>query len=158
MRGRSAGVGFELGQQLGSDGQQIAAGQFLDLAGVAEARAHDLRLVAELLVVVVDRRDRLHAGIVGALVVLAGVLLVPVEDAADEGRDQRDLGFGAGDGLVQTEEQRHVAVDAFLLQFLGGLDAFPGGGELDQDALAADACALVGAMISRAVAIDFSVS
>jgi hypothetical protein len=40
---------------------------------------------------------------------------------------------------VQAEEQRQVAVDAFLLQDLGGLDAFPGGGDLDQHALAADA-------------------
>ena len=84
-------------------------------------------------------RDRLHARIVGALIVLARVLLVPVENAADEGRDERDARFGAGDRLVQAEEQRQVAVDAFLLEHLGGADAFPGGGDLDQDAVAADA-------------------
>ena len=83
------------------------------------------------------------AGIVGAGVVLAGVLLVPVEDAADEGRDQRDLGLGAGDGLVQAEEQGQVAVDAFLFELLGGLDALPGGGELDEHALVADAGSVI---------------
>ena len=84
-------------------------------------------------------RDGDDAGIVGALVVLAGVFLVPVEDAADEGRDERDAGLGCGDGLVQAEEQRQVAVDAFLLQHFGGADALPGGGDLDEDAVAADA-------------------
>lgn len=43
------------------------------------------------------------------------VLLVPVQDAADEGRDQSDLGLGAGHGLSEREQQRHVAVDAVLL-------------------------------------------
>jgi hypothetical protein len=53
---------FELGEQLGSDGEQVAAGELGDLADVAEARAHDDGLVAELLVVVVDRGDGLDAG------------------------------------------------------------------------------------------------
>ena len=110
-----------------------------DLAGVAEAGSHDHGLVAELLVVVVDGGDGLDAGVVCAGVVLAGVLLVPVEDAADEGGDEGDLGFGAGDGLVEAEEQGHVAVDALFFEDLGGLDALPGGGELDEDALAGDA-------------------
>ncbi len=93
--------GVELVKQMRRDGQQVASGQLADLADIAEARAHDDRLVAESLEVVVNLGDGLHAGVVGALVVLAGVLLVPVEDAADEGRDQRDAGLGAGDGLVQ---------------------------------------------------------
>jgi hypothetical protein len=33
--------GFELGQQLRRDGEQVAAGQLGDLADVAEAGAHD---------------------------------------------------------------------------------------------------------------------
>ena len=68
---------------------------------------------------------------------------MPVEDAADEGRDQEDAGLGAGDGLREREQQRQVAVDAFVLQQLGGADAFPGRGDLDQDALAADAGSVV---------------
>ncbi len=84
------------------------------------------------------------AGVVGTVVVAAGlVLLVPVEDAADEGRDEGSLGFGGGDGLVDAEEEGHVAVDALFFEDLGGLDALPGGGELDEDALAGDAGGLV---------------
>ena len=143
LAGERAFGGFELAEELGRDGEEVAAGELDDLAGVAEAGAHDDGLVAEVLVVVVNRGDGLDAGVVGAGVVLAGVLLVPVEDAADEGGDEGDLGFGAGDGLVETEEEGHVAVDAFLLEDLGGLDAFPGGGELDEDALAGDAGGLV---------------
>ncbi len=60
------------------------------------------------------------------LVVLAGVLLVPVENAPDEGRNQRHARLGAGDRLMQPKEQCQVAVNAFLLQNLGSLDAFPG--------------------------------
>jgi hypothetical protein len=54
----------QLRQQLGADGQQVAAGQRQDLADVAEARAHHLGGDAEVLVVLVDlraptsRRDR----------------------------------------------------------------------------------------------------
>ena len=59
--------GFELGEKLRRDGEQIAAGELGDFADVAEAGAHDDGLVAEFLEVVVDARDRLHAGIVGAL-------------------------------------------------------------------------------------------
>ena len=79
-----------------------------------------------------------------AVVVLAGlVLLEPVPDAADEGRDEGNLCFGGGDGLVEAEEEGHVAVDALFFEDLGGLDAFPCGGKLDEDALAGDAGGLV---------------
>ena len=37
---------------------------------------------------------------------------------------------------MQTKEQGQVAVNAFLFQFGGGADTFPGGGDLDQDAFA----------------------
>ncbi len=132
--------GGELFEELGSDGEEVAAGEFFDLAGVAEARAHDDGLVAEFLVVVVDRGDGLDAGVVGAVVVAVGlVLLVPVENAAYEGRDEGGLGFGGGDGLVDAEEEGHVAVDALFFEDLGGLDALPCGGELDEDAVAGDA-------------------
>ena len=45
---------FELRQQLRRYGQQVASGKLLDLADIAEAGAHHLRLVAEFLVIVVD--------------------------------------------------------------------------------------------------------
>jgi len=44
---------------------------------------------------------------------------------------------------VKTEEQGQVTVDAFALENLGGLDALPGGRDLDQDALTADACRVI---------------
>jgi hypothetical protein len=44
---------------------------------------------------------------------------------------------------VQAEEQRQVAVNAFLLQHLGGANAFPRGSDLDEDAVAANACLVV---------------
>ena len=77
------------------------------------------------------------------MVVLAGVFHVPVEDAANEGRDERDVGLGRRNGLVQPKKQGQVAVDAFLLQHLGGADALPGGSDLDQNALAPDALLVV---------------
>ena len=49
------------------------------------------------------------------------------------------FGFGGGDGLMHAEEEGHVAVDALFLEDLGGADTLPGGGELDEDALAGDA-------------------
>ena len=85
----------------------------------------------------------MHAGVFGAVVVLARVFLVPVENAAHEGRDERDAGLGRRNGLVQAEEQREVAVDAFLLKDFSGADAFPGRGDLDEDAVAANAGVVV---------------
>ena len=56
--------------------------------------------------------DREHAGVgLGGVGPAAG-LDVPVEDAADERRDQERLGVGAGDRLGEREDQRQVAVDA----------------------------------------------
>ena len=41
----------------------------------------------------------------------------PVENASDEGRDERDAGLGAGHRLAEAEQQRQVAADAvFRLQ------------------------------------------
>jgi len=58
---------------------------------------------------------------------------------ADEGGDELHAGLGAGDGLGEGEEQREVAVDAFFFQFLRCADAFPCGGNFDEDAIAVDA-------------------
>ena len=48
------------------------------------------------------------------MVILTGGGLMPVEDATDKGGDELDLGFGAGNGLGEGEEQGEVAVDAFF--------------------------------------------
>lgn len=124
--------------------QIVAPGQLGDLARVAERGAHDDGLVAKLLVVVEDALDAGDAGVLLLAVLLLGGGLVPVEDAADEGRDEEGVGLGGGDGLRQREHQRQVAIDAVVaLQDLGRLDAFPRGGDLDQDAIFGDAELLV---------------
>ncbi|MNM93787.1 hypothetical protein D3C81_1061710 [compost metagenome] len=126
-------------QQFRADGQAVAAGQLFDLADIAEAGAHHHGAVAVGLVVVVDTSDRLHARVFGAHVFLAGALLVPVVDTAHERRNQEHPGIGAGLGLGEGEQQGEVGLDAFLLQLLGGANAFPGRRQLDQHAVAANA-------------------
>ena len=135
MRGRSPWVDSSSASSWGEMVSRSLPGQFLDFAEVAETGAHDLGFVVELLVVVVNAGNGLHAGIVGALVVLAGVFFVPVEDAADEGRDEGYSGFGAGDGLVHAEEQGKIAVNAFFFKHFGGANAGPGGSDLDENVL-----------------------
>ena len=94
-----------------------------------------------LLVVIEDARDRLHAWIVGQAArrfvpCRTQRFFMPVVDAAHEWRNQPYFRIGAGDGLAKCEQQGQVAKDAVLLQFARRLDAFPGGGDLDQHALA----------------------
>ena len=69
---------------------------------------------------------------------------MPVEDTADERGDELDLRFGAGDGLGEGEKEGEVAMDALFFKDFGGLDAFPCGGDLDQDAVAGNAFLFVG--------------
>lgn len=77
-------------------------------------------------------------------VLLTLSLLVVVKDTADEGRDEGDTSLGTGDGLVEAEEEGEVTVDVVLrLELAGGLDTLPGGGDLDEDALALDTERLV---------------
>ena len=151
-RGRGSGVEFsrdgtggggELFEEFGSDGEQIAAGELEDFATVAEARSHDLGLVAELFVVVVDLRDGDDAGVFLGRVLFAGAFLVPVEDAADEGGDEGRFGFSAGNRLREAEEKSHVAMDLLSFEGFGGANPFPCRGEFDQDAAAGDACLFV---------------
>jgi hypothetical protein len=126
------------------DGQVVAAGQLGDLADVTEGSTHDNGVVAVLLVVVVDGLHRLDAGVLlGGEFALVGSL-EPVEDAADEGRDEEGTGLGTGNGLDQREHEGQVAVDLVLgLEDVGGLDALPGGGDLDQNAVPGDTERLV---------------
>lgn len=97
-----------------------------------------------LLVVVEDGLDGFDTGVLlGGVVALVGGL-VPVENATDEGGDEEGTGLGGGNGLNQGEEQGKVAVDLVLrLEDVGGLDALPGGGDLDEDAVLGDAVGLV---------------
>ena len=87
------GVG-ELVQKLGADGQLVASGEAADFAGVTERSAHDDGVVAELLVVLVDVANAEDARVIlGGVLLLVGVLLEPVEDAAHEGRDESGAGL-----------------------------------------------------------------
>ena len=131
-------------EKVGGNGEVVAAGELGDLADVAEGGAHNDGLVVVLLVVVEDLDDGLDTGVVLGGVLLLGVGLVPVEDTADEGRDEVGTGLGGGDGLGQGEHEGQVAVDAVLaLELVGGLDALPGGSELDEDARLVNAGLLV---------------
>ena len=97
---------LQLIEQFGADGQQVRSREPNDLIHVAEARSHDLGLVTVFLVVVVNARDRGNAGILVRWDLLAApLLLIPVVNAADEGRDQGYSGFGASNGLSEAEKQ-----------------------------------------------------
>lgn len=126
------------------DGQVVTASELSDLSSVSERSTHDNGLVAVLLVVVEDALDGGDTGVLllGVLLLCAG--LEPVKDAADEGGDEEGTGLGGSDGLGKGEHESQVAVDAVVtLEDLGGLDALPGGGDLDQDTLLGDTLLLV---------------
>ena len=121
------------------DGEVIAASKFSDFSYVTERCAHDNGLVAVLLVVVEDAVHALHARIFMSRIVLLHGGLIPVENAADERRDEECTSFGAGDGLDEGKHEREVAINFVVpLQNLGSLDALPGGGDLDQDTILRD--------------------
>src|SRR5215469_963593 len=130
---RSLGL-LELVKEVWADGEQVASGQADNLVHIPEAGAHHLGLVAVFLVVVVDARDGRNAGILVCRNLRTALLfLIPVVDAADERRDQRNPSLGACDGLGEAEQKCEVAVNAFLLQYFGRPDALPRTGDLDQD-------------------------
>jgi len=122
----------------------VAASELGNLTSVTERGTHDDGLVAELLVVVVDALDGGDTGILLLSVLLLGRGLVPVEDTSDEGGDEEGASLGGGDGLNEGEHEGEVAVYAVVaLEDLGGLDALPGGGNLDEDTVLGDALLLV---------------
>lgn len=97
-----------------------------------------------LLVVVEDGLDRLDSRVLLLLVLLLRCSLEPIENAADERRDEESTGFGSGDGLYLREEESQVAVDlVLLLENLSSLDTLVSGSDLDEDAGLVDALLLV---------------
>lgn len=81
LLGYGRSVVLELLEELGRDGEEVDARERLDLAGVAEGRTHDDRLVVVLLVVVKDLLHGLNTRVIVARIVLARlVLVIPVED------------------------------------------------------------------------------
>ena len=67
--------------------------------------AHHLSDVAEFAEVAIDLLDRLHTGVVGDGVIVAGRFLVPVIDAAEKRRDQLYFCLCAGNRL-RSENSR----------------------------------------------------
>ena len=131
-------------RKFGTDGEQVRSGQADNLIDIAEAGAHHLSLVAKFLVVVVNAGYGCDAGVlVGWNLRAAMLLFVPIVNTADEGRDQSHSRFGARNRLGEAEEQSQIAVDAFSFQPLGGANALPSAGDLDQDALTAYAFCLI---------------
>ena len=95
--------------------------------------------MTEFFVIGINGAHGLDAGVLGRREIFAGALLIPVQNPAHEGRDQFGFGLGAGDGLRQGEEQRHIAIDSFALKDFGGANAFPRGSDFNQDPLARNA-------------------
>ena len=130
----------QLFQQRWRDGQAVTASQFENFTNVTEAGAHHYGFITVLLVVLVDFADGNHARIFCRRVLfLIGVGFVPVEDTTNERRNQEDARFGASTSLSEGEQQGQVAVDAFFFQLLSGANALPGGSQLDQNTIVADA-------------------
>jgi hypothetical protein len=143
LLGHLVGGVVEILEEVGGDGQVVATSELCNLTDVAEGSTHDDGLVAVLLVVVEDGLNALDTRVFSGSKVLLHGGLVPIENAADEGRDEESASLGGSDGLNQGEHEGQVAVDAFLLENLCSLDTFPCGGDLDQNTRLVDANLLV---------------
>jgi len=108
---------------------------------VTERGTHDDGPVSVLLVIVVDLADGLDTRVILVLVSRSGlVLLVPIQNTADEGRDEGNASLSASNSLAETEQEGEVAVDLIItLKFTSSLDTLPGGGDLDENAFLGDA-------------------
>jgi hypothetical protein len=96
------------------NGEVVAAGKLSDLANIPERCAHDDGVVAILLVVVEDALHALDARVIGRRVLLLGRCLVPVENAADEWRNEEGASLSCGNRLDEREHERQVAIDSML--------------------------------------------
>jgi len=114
-------------------------------AYVTERGPHDDGPVSVLLVVIVNRGDGPNTRVFIVLVSRSGlVLLVPVQNATDEGRDEGDTGFGTSNSLPETEQEGEVTVDLVVtLEFASSLDTLPAGSNLDENTFLGDPNRLV---------------
>ena len=127
-------------EKVRADGEQVRSGQAHNLVHVAEAGTHHLSREARSLVVVVNADHGRDAGVLVRRELRAAVLLsVPVADTADEWRDESHSRVGAPDRLGKAEEQSQMAVNPLLLQPPGCTNTVLGAGELDENAVTADA-------------------
>lgn len=93
----------------------------------SERGTHDNGVVPMNLVVVVNLGHTLNPR-VGRSLVLPGrvVLLVPIQDTSNEGRNESDASLRASDGLTEPEQEGEVAVDLVdALELACGLDSLP---------------------------------
>ena len=82
---------------------------------IAERSTHDDGPVSVLFVVVEDLANRLNARVILVFVSGSGLIfLVPVQDTADEGRNESNASFGTSDSLAETEQESEVAMDLFI--------------------------------------------
>lgn len=140
---------LEFLDEFGRNRKSVAAGQLNDFVDVSKGGTHDNGVVSVFFVVVVDFRHRDHTGIGCRLeswkVFVFGqfFFFVVIHDASDKGRNKGDAHLGAGNGLGQAKNECQVAGDSLCFQDLGGLNALPGGGNLDEDAGLVDSLFLV---------------
>ena len=120
--------------------QVITSGQLRDFANISEASSHHNGLVPELLVVIEDLLNALDTRVFLRAIVLLVRCLVPVQDAANERRDEESASLSCGNGLGQREHEGQVAIYAVLrLQNMGCLDTLPCRSEFDEDTRLVDA-------------------
>jgi hypothetical protein len=107
---------------------------------ITERSTHNDGSVFMLFVVVVDLANGLNAGVIFVLVSGSGlVLLVPIQNTANEGRNEGDTSFGTSHSLTETEQKSKVAMDLFItLEFTGSLDTLPGRRDLNENAFLGD--------------------
>lgn len=113
---------------------------------VSERSSHNNGLVTVSLVVVVNGTDGDNSGVLLSVVrsSIGLVLLVPIQNSTDKGRDEGNTGLGAGDGLCESEEEGEVAVDTVVsLELSGGLNTFPRRSDLDENSVLVDSELLV---------------
>ena len=79
--------------------QIVTASKFGDLSNVSEASPHDDGLVSVLLVVVVNCLHALHTRVFRSRILLLGGGLVPIQNTANEGRDEEHASFSTSNGL-----------------------------------------------------------
>lgn len=138
------GRGHQFFQKIRGDSQVVTASQLGDLTNAPERGTHDDGLVAEFLVVIEDALDGGNSWVFLLGVGLTGLSLVPIEDTANEGGDEKGTGLSGGDGLNFGEQESQVAVNLVVaLEDAGSLDSLPCGCDFNQDAGLIDADGLV---------------
>jgi hypothetical protein len=89
-----------------------------------------------LFVVVEDLADGLDTRVVLVLVSRSRlVLLVPVQNTADEGRDEGHICLSARNSLAEAEQESEVTMDLVVtFEFTGSLNTLPGRSDFDENA------------------------